>query len=176
MNAILEIELNDAGMFPSVNKLAEEYATKRSAELVGMRYNEAGELVANPSAKWAISETTRERLREIISNAFAEKTPFSELIDDIRNADIFSEKRAATIARTEVSNAQVRSNFSVWKESGLVTKVKWLTVGPDPCPTCEMNGGVIRELGKQFPSGDIHPTAHPSCYCILQAVGFKGDE
>ena len=79
------------------------------------------------------------------------------------------------MAYDEVSNAQVRSNFEVWKNSGLVTKVKWLTVGPDPCPTCEMNGGVIRELGKQFPSGDIHPTAHPSCYCILQAVEFKNE-
>ena len=171
-HAIVEINADSSAMFNSVNRLAEEYASKRAAELVGMHYSDTGELVPNPSAKWAISSTTRDRLREIIKNAFSEKTPFSELIQDIRDADIFSEKRAAMIARTEVSNAQVRSNFQVWKDSGLVTKVKWLT-SSDPCPTCEMNAGVIRELGKQFPSGAIYPTEHPNCYCVLQAVEFK---
>ena len=79
---------------------------------------------------------------------------------------------AAMIARTEVSNAQVQSNFDVWKKSGLVTKVKWLALGPDPCPVCENNDGQTRELGSKFPSGHVYPTAHPNCYCILQAVGF----
>lgn len=173
-DAFLQIELSDAGLLSSVNTIAQEYASKRAAELVGMKYNDSGELIKNPNAKWAISDTTRDRLREIVKNAFAEKTPFSEVIDDIRNADIFSDSRATMIAKSEISRAQVGANFEVWKQSGLVTKTKWLALGPDPCPVCESNAGVERALGAEFPSGDKYPTAHPACYCILQAVGFKG--
>jgi len=172
-DAMLQMELSDAKLLSSVNTIASKYARRRAAELVGMKYDEEGNLVPNPNAKWAISDTTRDRLREIVRNAFEEKTPFSEVVDDIRNADIFSDGRAATIARTEVSRAQVGANFDVWKESGLVNKVKWLAVGPDPCPICIANHGVERVLGNEFPSGDIMPTAHPNCYCILQAVDFK---
>ena len=172
-DALLQIEVSDAGLLSSVNTIAADYASKRAAEMVGMKYDAAGDLVPNPSAKWAISDTTRDRLREIIQNAFEEKTPFSEVINDIRNADIFSDKRAAMIARTEVSQAQVGANFEVWKQSGLVKSVKWLALGADPCPICEDNAGEVRKLGERFPSGDVYPTAHPNCYCILQAVDFK---
>ena len=172
-DAMLQIELSDGGLLSDVNEIASEYARKRAAEMVGMRYNAAGELVENPSAKWAISTTTRDRLREIVTNAFEDKTPFSEVIADIRDADIFSESRAATIAKTEVANAQVRSNFTVWKRSGLVKAVKWLALGPDPCPICLKNDKEVRELGDKFSSGDEYPTAHPNCYCILQAVEFN---
>ena len=172
-DAMIDMEIHDSAMLSSVNEIAVKYAEKRAAELVGMKYNEEGVLIPNPNAKWAISDTTRDRLREIVNNAFEEKTPYSEVVDDIRNADIFSDDRAALIAKTEVQNAQVRSNFDVWKKSGLVEEVKWLALGPEPCPTCLGNNGLVRELGDEFPSGDIHPTAHPRCYCILQATKFN---
>jgi hypothetical protein len=171
-DSMIQIELSDAGLLSSANKIATEYAADRAAEMVGMKYNAAGDLVENPNAKWAISDTTRDRLREIVKNAFEEKTPFSEVIDDIRDADIFSESRAAMIARTEISNAQVGSNFTVWKQSGLVKSAKWLALGPDPCPICLANNNEVRPLGSRFTSGDEYPTAHPNCYCILQAVEF----
>jgi len=76
---------------------------------------------------------------------------------------------ATMIAKTETSMAQVHSNLEVWKKAG-VTKIKWLAHGSDPCPECEMNDGVVREIGQEFPSGDKYPLAHPSCYCYLQAV------
>ncbi|HVI09591.1 MAG TPA: hypothetical protein VND65_14980 [Candidatus Binatia bacterium] len=172
LDGVLQIELTDAGLLSSVNEIAADYASRRAAEMVGMKWNEAGELVENPNAKWAISSTTRDRLREIVTGAFEEKTPFSEVIDDIRNADIFSDSRAAMIARTEIANAQVGSNFEVWKKSGLVAKVKWLALGPEPCPICEGNAGIVKALGDEFPSGNKYPTAHPNCFCILQAVEF----
>ncbi len=175
-DAIVQIgmaEGDGAGYFPGINEIATDYASKRAAEMVGMKFTDDGELVTNPNAKYAISDTTRDRLREIIKNAFEEKTAFSEVIDDIKNADIFSDARAATIARTEIAQAQVGSNFEVWKKSGLVKKIKWLAVGPEPCPICLGNNGIVRDLGAEFPSGDKYPTAHPNCYCILQAVEFN---
>jgi portal protein len=169
-DAWAQIEVTDSGVISQANIEAAEYATKRAAELVGMKYNQAGELVENPNAEYAISSTTRDRLREIIKNAFENKTPFSEIISDIESADIFSEDRAAMIARTEVSRAQVNANLSAWKKTGLVSKVRWLAVGPDPCPICESNDDEIRPIGARFPSGDVMPLAHPNCYCILEAV------
>ena len=167
-DAWLEIEISDAGIFDGVNRSAIEYASKRAAEMVGMKLNAAGELVANPSAKWAISDTTRDRLREIIKNAFEEKVPASRVVQQIQDADIFSEARAKTIADTEISNAQVRSSLDLYKKVG--AKIKWTATGPDPCPICEMNDGEIRKIGDPFPSGDLYPLAHPSCYCHLIPV------
>lgn len=152
-DAILAIGFNDAVRITSLNYKAAEYASVRAADLIK-----------------GISETTRDRLREIITKAFEEKTPFDTLISRIQDADIFSDSRAEMIARTEVANAQVQGNFDVWKSSGVVNGVKWLAVGPDPCPVCEGNDGAVRKLGEEFPSGDIMPTAHPNCYCILEAV------
>ena len=175
-DAWLQIEITDSDVIAGANIQAAEFASKRAAELVGMKYNDAGELVANPNAKWAISDTTRDRLKEIIENAFRDKTPFSEVIDNIRDADIFSEDRAAMIARTEISRAQVNANLEAWKKTGLVSKVKWLAVGPDPCPVCMDNDGKVRDIGEKFPSGDTMPLAHPNCYCILQAILGGDDE
>lgn len=77
---------------------------------------------------------------------------------------------AAMIARTEISQAQVGANLEAWKKTGLVSKIKWLAVGTEPCPICAGNDGEIRDIGTNFPSGHEIPLAHPSCSCILQTV------
>lgn len=168
-DAWLQIEITDSDIIGGVHHLAADYASKRAAEMVGMRYDDSGELVANPNAKWAITDTTRDRLREIIKNGFEDQTPISELVTAVREADIFSESRAATIAKTEVRTAQVHSNIEVWKKAGVKT-AKWLAHGPDPCVECLMNADVTREIGKEYPSGDKWPLAHPNCYCYLQPI------
>lgn len=171
-DAMLQLEITDGKFISSANLIASEYASKRAAEMVGMKYNAAVELVPNPNAKWVISDTTRDRLRQLVTNAFEEKTPMSRLIEDIRTSDAFSDTRAKMIANTEVSTAQVQSNFKVWEDAG-VAKVKWLALGPEPCPTCTANDGQVRKIGENFPGGQKMPLAHPNCLCILTAVGFK---
>lgn len=172
---MLQIDVNDSKMLASANESAQEYARDRAAELVGMKYNEDGELIKNPNAKWAISDTTRERLNEIITEAFAEETPLAQVKEEIQQAleaeaeqgGIFSMKRAQMIARTEVSRSQVEGNLSVWIKSGVVKKVQWLTSNLEPCEECELNDGQIVELGKPFKTGVIAPLQHPNCACIL---------
>jgi len=171
-DGILQLEIMDGKFISSVNEIARDYATMRAAEMVGMKYNAAGELVPNPNAKWVISDTTRDRLRQLVTNAFEEKTPMSRLIEDIRTSDAFSDARAKMIANTEVSTAQVRSNYKVWEDAG-VAKVKWLALGPEPCPICIENNGQVRKIGENFPSGEKAPLAHPNCECILTAIGFN---
>jgi hypothetical protein len=149
-------EPSPSELFPGVNTAAAEYASKHALEW------------------WPdISEPARTKIRQIIKNAFEEKTPFSEVISHIQDAGTFSEARATMIAETEISQAQVGANFEVWKQSGMVKEVKWLAVGLGPCPVCKANDGQVRSLGEPFPSGDIYPMAHPCCQCILQAVEFK---
>lgn len=172
---IIQLEISDGDMIQAANTIAQEYARKRAAELVGMKRTEDGELVPNPNAKWAISETTRDDLRELITDAFSKETPLDELVQNIAEAGMFSDSRAKLIANTEVANAQVSGNWSVWEKSGLVREVKWLTsadhVGPDEC---DDNEGQVVKFGDSFPSGHLHPPAHPRCMCSIVATKIDG--
>jgi hypothetical protein len=54
-----------------------------------MKYDADGDLVENPNARWAITDTTRQRLRDLETKAFDEgwtpddlATAVNELIDD----------------------------------------------------------------------------------------------
>ncbi len=51
------------------------------------------------------------------------------------------------------------------------TQLEWVAVptsGDAPCPDCEDNGlnGALRP-GDEFPTGHLHPPAHPGCRCVL---------
>jgi uncharacterized protein with gpF-like domain len=172
----LQLEFSSAGLIASANTVAQNYALERSAELVGMKRDVEGNLVPNPDARWAISDTTRERIREIVADAFSEETSMKEiktaiqeaLADEAEGNGIFSEARAELIARTEVSNAQAGGNFTVWRDSGVVRKVRWTTSEDEAvCESCDGNDNVEVELGHPFPSGDLYPGAHPRCRCVL---------
>jgi hypothetical protein len=169
----LQLEISDSNMIAAVNTIARDWASKRGAEMVGMKWNGAGELVENPNAEWVISDTTRDELRQIVESAFGQETSMSDLITQIADAGVFSDARAEMIARTEVTNAQVQGNFDVWKKSGLVNKVTWLVSADEPCDICLLNDGEERELGKMFPSGEEMPPQHPNCQCALVASTFE---
>ena len=51
------------------------------------------------------------------------------------------------------------------------TQVEWLAVaaaGGTPCPDCEDNGlNGAQAPGEEFPTGHVHPPAHPGCRCVL---------
>jgi len=151
--AMLLVEVSDSGIIGGANLQAAEYASKHALEW------------------WPeISEPVRTKIMEIIKNAFEEKGPFSEVVSRIQRTGAFSEARANLIATTEISQAQVGANLEACKKTGLVSKVKWLAGGLDPCPVCKGNDGQIRRIGTKFPSGHEIPLAHPGCSCILSAV------
>jgi phage portal protein BeeE len=176
-DGILQLSLDDSTLIAKANTVAGEYAETRAAQLVGKRVGENGELVDNPSAKWAIDDGTRDELKRIIKASFDEETPYADLVNQIEEATAFSASRAQLVARTEVATAQIKGNFDVWKASGLVEKVQWMA-NDEPCDECEGNDEEIRELGEPFPSGDLSPLAHPNCECLLVAVEISdgGDE
>ena len=51
------------------------------------------------------------------------------------------------------------------------TSLEWVAVAlPDetPCPDCEDNGlNGAQPAGEEFPTGHLHPPAHPGCRCLL---------
>lgn len=137
-----DLVVHDADIAEEARAAASEYAQARAAELVGMSRDSEGNLIANEDAEMAISETTRERIREIISNAFDESMTLGEVQENIADAlraesetGIFSEARAKMIAQTEIKRAQVFGHMSAWLKSG-VTKVSWFTTSAEPCPEC----------------------------------------
>jgi hypothetical protein len=171
---IKELEIGSRDLISSLNARARDWAQNRAAEMVGMRRQPDGSLVENPNPKWAISDTTRDDLRRIVSNGFAQETPLPQLVANIQDAGAFSDSRAEMIARTEVSFAQSTSNYNVWQDTGIVKSVTW-QVGADHVEgcDCDLNDGEIVPLGEPFPSGDRVPPAHPNCNCAVLAVFGK---
>lgn len=162
-------------LISETNRVAMDYAKERSAELVGMKYVD-GELVTNPNAKWAITDSTRNMLRDIVTEAFSKDTPLNEIVQDIKDAGVFSDDRAKMIAQTEIKFAQVGGNYASWKKSGLVKKVRSLLsanhIGPDECDENAEAGPIA--FGTNFPSGQAHSPFHPRCQCSVQAVEIGG--
>jgi hypothetical protein len=164
---MLDVGVTDRALISQANQLAQQWAKKRAAELVGKKWVD-GELVDNSRAKWAISDTTRDIIRDEIQTALGKETWMHDLIASLEESTAFSSSRAEMVARTEVSRAQVTGTLEAWKKTGVVKTVSWHNSVDDPCDECVGNAeaGEV-ELGRQFPDGSIAPPAHPRCRCSL---------
>lgn len=166
---LLELNISDEAseLFGTVNQDALEYAEERSAELVGKtRVN--GELTDNPNAKWAITDTTRTELRQLIVKAFDDEMTPAQLERAIEDSFQFSDARATMIARTELSMAHTQGALDAAKVSGLLTH-KYVLLSADhdqddECDDCADAGKI--EVQKDFPAGAA-PPFHPQCACVL---------
>lgn len=167
---VLQVNINDTSMLTDVNETARQWAADRAAELVGMQYDAAGNLVANPNAQWTITATTREAIQEVVTDAFAGASDFSAVAEAIDGTGIFDTARAVTIAKTEISRAQMQGNLELWIQSGVVQEYDWLLSEDNPCDECqEIADGGPYVLGEgPVPIDD----SHPNCECIIAAVLF----
>lgn len=158
--------------FREVQDQARAWAKERAAEMVGKKYVD-GQLVDNPDARYAISDTTREELHRIFSEE-ANLAP-ADFLKAIQNAGTFSEDRARLIAKTELKTIGQRSQYEGWRKSGKVSMVKWhLSSVGIHCPLCIANAeqGPV-PLNKAFSSGHEAPPAHPRCGCYLTVAEIK---
>ena len=170
-----QLSITDNAAIGKAQTLARAYAQRRAAEMVGMKW-EGGELLPNPDAQWAISDTTRTKIREAVARAFADEMPIGELGDAIADSGAFSDSRARMIAKTEVTRAQSRGTIAVWKETGAVVTAKWVLSSIHRCcDDCDLNAaaGPVK-VGEAYPSGATEPGAHPNCNCALVAVEIRG--
>lgn len=170
--AIGEMQFPDIDAEEYMAELALRYAGFRSAELIGMKRNAAGELIPNPDAKWAISRTSRDDLQATVVQALEEGWTPRQLAAVIEASTMFSSGRAELIARTEMMAAQSLGTYTFWMATGKVISVAWETSGNETvCIVCEgyeAQGEV--PLGHEFAPGVRHPLAHPRCDCRLKAV------
>lgn len=156
----------------TAQQAARLWARRRAAEMVGMRRNAAGQLVPNPNAEMAITESTRAMIRGLVEQAVESDWSTRRLADELKQAHAFSAARAETIARTESAAAVNRGQLIAFQSSGLVSGIRWITKRDNRVePHCRENesAGMI-DFGLKFPSGHMHPPAHPNCRCRLAAV------
>lgn len=164
--ATLEMSTDNSDLFALSDTQALEYAQTRAAELVGKKWVN-GVLVDNPDAKWAITDTTREELRELIARAFAEQWTPAELSKQIDSAFVFSAGRAEMIAETETAMAQTAATVQTGKNLGATTKsiqMSNLHDIDDECDDAEEDGEV--PIDKPYSNGSLHVPLHPRCRCV----------
>lgn len=169
---------DDKTIVSSSDAVTNDYAKRRAAELVGMRYTAEGDLIENPNAKWAITDSTRDMLRSTVTTALEEGWSNDHLADELENNFAFSSSRAETIARTEIKRADMQGSLSAYKESGVVQgKESLLSFDYDDDDECQENAdaGVI-PLDEDFPSGDDAPPYHPNCRCDLVPSVIEGED
>lgn len=156
---------------------AEAYADRRSAELAGMKRNAEGELVPDPDAHWPLTDVMRRDIENSITQAVVEGWTVEQLDAVIDASYALSAERATVIANTEITNAQSGGTYSLWRQSGTVTLVRWVTSDmhdqDDECDDFESQGVV--PLGHEFAEGLFAPRAHPFCRCSLEVVDPNED-
>lgn len=157
-----------------VNDRAVAMARDIAAEMVGMRWNSYGELVEAKREAWRIDDTTRDMIRDIISDGLDDNIGNAAIADNIEEATAFSAERAALIAHTEIAIVNSKASLLSYKgardDLGLNIKKEWL-LGENPCEICQANAdqGPI-DLDDEFESGDTETPAHPSCECAVSPV------
>lgn len=159
-----------------INAKAVAWAQERAAELVGKRILVDGSVVDNPNAAYAITESTREQLRQAVVDAIEEGTSTADLAAQLEEDYLFSAERADTIARTELAAADVAGNMQAYRDSGMVDGKEWILGSehgePDECDDAAAMGVV--PLDDDF-GGIGDPPAHPNCVCDVLPVLAEED-
>lgn len=173
-SALIQIG-QDATAFNVVSDNAVSYAQSRSAEMVGMKWVD-GELVTNPDASWAITDSTRDMIRGTIAEAQSEGWSTDQVATALQESYPFSTARAQNIARTETALADTQGNLAGWKASGVVQSKQWI-VGQDCCDLCEELDGIVVDLDEDFPNdGSDGPPLHTNCRCAIAPIVSNSTE
>lgn len=161
----------DTDLTGQVNEQAVAWARDRAAALVGMTWDDDGNLVENPKADMAITDGTREMLRSAVARAIEEGTSTSDFGDEIKDEYAFSGTRAERIARFEIAQADVQGNMIAYRDSGVVSGKEVILgsehAGPDECDDAAAMGVV--PLDDDF-GGAGDPPFHPGCVCDVLPV------
>ncbi len=171
---------DDSDLFDAVNEQALAWAQRRAAEMVGMRRLADGRLVTNPDAHWAITDSTRRMLRELVADRIGAGTGVNQLRQAVADSAAFAPSRALNIAATELQLAAHSGGLLAAKDSGLaLTKEVLLSdlhPEPDECDDYAALGSL--PLDDEYAPGVASPPFHPACACdmsysraVAQAAG-----
>lgn len=167
------------GLVNQVNARAVAAARARAAEMVGLRWDSAGNLVPARRPDMTITEATRAMLRETIAGGLARNIGLDAIADEIAASYAVSEARADLIAQTEIARVNGLASLETYAEAaalGLAVEKAWWAE-PGCCAACRANAeaGPIA-LDADFPSGDAATPAHPGCRCVVAPVVAAGTE
>lgn len=160
-----------ADIVDQVNEKAVEWAKERAADMVGMTYDDDGNLVENPDPDMAITDGTRELLRGDVGRAIEEGWSVDEFADELSDNYAFSDDRAQRIAQFEIAQADVQGNLMAYQDSGVVSGKEWVLGSEhDDDDECDdaADMGVV-DLEDDF-GGIGDPPAHPNCVCDILPV------
>ena len=174
----VQIGLDDHDIFSQANEWAINYAEDRAAELVGMKWVN-GELVVNPNAEWAITDTTRNTLKEIIVDALKDGDAPATVRKTIQASTDFSKSRAEMVATTETNFANANAQMEVGKLVGHTAKRSLLSGDHDIDDDCDLNAEESAKDGigidQPFQDGSQCSPFHPRCVCLTQTF-VPGEE
>lgn len=170
--------------FAQVHEDALDYSKFHSAELVGMTYDGAGDLVSNTRVEvetgkaYAITEETRDGIRSHVEDVVSGRLPITELADTLRGSYGLSDTRASMIARTEYNKANGEGALAGYRINGIKYK-RWMSSHDsqvsDECQANEEQGPI--PVDEAFQSGDMTDPAHPNCRCNIAAhIVLGGDD
>lgn len=110
------------------------------------------------------------QLRGRLEAAFDDGGDEAEISDRIRSC--YREWKTQRIADNAAHYVLVAFNRGVAEAAAAGTGSRWVVDdGGTPCPDCDDNalaGSVAK--GEEFPTGDLHPPAHPGCRCLAVPV------
>jgi SPP1 gp7 family putative phage head morphogenesis protein len=161
----------DNTVIAAMRTRAKAWGAERAAEMVGRKWV-GGVLVDNPNARWVITDSTRDLIRDAVMSGLNEGASPAELASAIEDSAAFSETRALMVARTEMASADVAGAMSAYRATPGVVGKRWITAGDDrvsdECAECEAAGTV--GLDENFPTGVDAPPNHPNCRCAVVPV------
>ena len=162
------VKADKSGWVSLPNLRAQEYAKKHAAEAVTQ-----------------INDTTRKEIARIVSDGVKSGSSYNDIARAIKGK--FEEfavpmpqkhvsNRAVLVAVTELANAYCEGNAQVGnylQDNGVNMMKAWQTLEDDRvsdgCKENERVGWI--PIGKEFPSGHMHPPRFPGCRCdFLQDI------
>jgi hypothetical protein len=163
--------ITDLASTDQMDEEAHKWALERAAEIVGKKIDEDGNVVDNPAAEWSITESTRDTLRGIITQAVEDGASPAKLKQAIEDSTAFSDTRASTIARTELASAYIQGNKAGWEGAGVASKQSIVGSEHDRDDECDeaADDGAI-PMDELFSNGMDAPPYHPNCICDLLPV------
>jgi hypothetical protein len=111
-----------------------------------------------------IAEPLRERLERALEDAGSDdRSERSEAV-----SSVYRQWRVQEIERLSRHHAMVafgRGAFTAYADDA---SLRWVVDDETPCPDCDddqLAGAVVK--GEPYPTGQVHPPAHPGCRCLL---------
>ena len=115
------------------------------------------------------SETTLDRLRNGLADAWTENATYDQMIQRIKDVyEGFSDMRAEMIANTEIASAYNTARREAAHAMGMEEKA-WICEGPDPCEVCLDNEAEEWiDIDDVWGSGSDDAPEHPNCLCSVE--------